>query len=119
MLKRIPVLLVGLLAVLGTARTQPGVPNFFARRDYTGLYANWQQVADTNRDGIPDLIISFQGYIEVLFGNGDGTFREGPSTLTAALFSYAFVIADLNGDGNPDLIESAQLRGGSPPYGIV
>jgi len=40
---------------------------FFARRDYPGLNSTFVQVADTNGDGIPDLIASKKGFIEVLF----------------------------------------------------
>jgi hypothetical protein len=53
----------------------PKLPTFFARRDYTGLNSEWVQVADTNGDGIPDLIADGEGDIQILFGNGDGTFR--------------------------------------------
>jgi hypothetical protein len=55
----------------------PKPPTFFARHDYAGLYSTQAAVADTNGDGIPDLIADQGGYIEVLFGNGDGTFQRG------------------------------------------
>jgi len=38
---------------------------------------HYSKVADTNGDGIPDLIADAQGYIVVTFSNGDGTF--GPA----------------------------------------
>ena len=79
------------------------MPTFLARRDYIGLLSNWVQVADTNGDGIPDLIASWQGISEVLFGNGDGTFRSGPSQMLIGS-SYSFVATDLNGDGMADLV---------------
>lgn len=62
------------------------MPSFYARRDYAGLHSNWIQVADTNGDGIPDLIADQEGYIEVQLGNGDGTFRPGVNTHSAELF---------------------------------
>lgn len=68
---------------------------------------------DANGDGKPDLIAGFQRadftgrLLQVLIGNGDGTFRdetatrlpeqnEGPS------WPYAIRVADLNGDGRSD-----------------
>jgi hypothetical protein len=42
------------LAIAGAAA--PTVPAIFARRDYTGLESYWLQVADTNGDGIVDLV---------------------------------------------------------------
>jgi len=97
---------VFLLALVGagTAAT-PTMPTFFARRDYTGLNSNWLQVADTNGDGIPDLIANFMGYVEVLFGNGDGTFRPGPNTLTNVSGATSFVAAPLGRSATLNLVE--------------
>src|SRR5690242_15341645 len=102
-----------LLAYLALARAaSPKMPSFFARRDYLGLFSQWVAVADTNGDGIPDLIATDQGYVEVLFGNGDGTFRSGPSQNTIAMFSSSHVATDLNGDGRVDLVLPASLESG-------
>ena len=84
------------------------------------------QIADFNKDGHNDLILSFndeaegntvpinysQGFI-VLLGNGDGTFKTTP--IVTATYSSAvapnpnflpvvFNTADLNGDSKPDLL---------------
>ena len=80
------------------------LPTFQARHDY---YPNYGQelVADINGDGIPD-IVSWGVPIQTLLGNGDGTFRIGPTSnigTTAILFAIA---VDLNGDGIPDLVMS-------------
>jgi hypothetical protein len=86
------------------------VPTFLARRDYTGLIAHWVQVADTNGDGIPDLIACSPG-AQVLFGDGDGTF--GPAGNYSDLgMSYigSCVAIDVNGDGITDLVVA-----GTPP----
>ena len=40
---------------LAAGVASPPAPSFFARRDYP-IYTNFMQVADTNGDGIPDLI---------------------------------------------------------------
>ena len=83
------------LAAAGAA--SPKMPTFFARRDYSGLYTQQVAAADTNGDGIPDLIAANGGTVEVLFGNGNGTFRPGPSTKTG-MASGPFFAADLNSD---------------------
>src|ERR1022692_4904559 len=97
-----------LLASLAAAYAAgPKMPTFFARRDYPGLYSYWVQVADTNGDGIPDLIGNLMGYVEVLFGNGDGTFGPaGANTNTVATATVSFAAVDLNGDGKVDLAQA-------------
>jgi hypothetical protein len=88
------------LAVANAAT--PTMPTFFARRDYTGLLSQSVQVADTNGDGIPDLINAGPD-LEVLFGNGNGTFRPGP-TSSCGSTSSGFVATDQLGDGKVDLV---------------
>ena len=44
--------------------------------------------------------------VYVLFGNGDGTFRTGPSSQTTGAGSSP-VAVDLNGDGNVDLVTAS------------
>jgi hypothetical protein len=84
-------------------------PTFFTRRDYPGA-STFVAVADTNGDGIPD-IIPMGGL--VLFGSGNGTFRPGPQEDFSFQQPGAMALADLNGDGKVDVILS-----GGPPYGI-
>jgi hypothetical protein len=63
-------------------------------------------VGDFNRDGIPDLAeISFDpsGSVEILLGNGDGTFREGVSYAVGVGPTYASV-ASLRRNGILDLV---------------
>jgi hypothetical protein len=69
-------------------------------------------IADVNGDGIPDLVAasaitrsgSGNGIVNVLIGNGNGTFQApvGYSSGGWAITSIAF--ADLNGDGIPDIV---------------
>jgi len=65
--------------------------------------------ADLNGDGKEDLILAGQSShmreraIQILEGNGDGTFKEG-ITIELQNPTRAVVVADVNGDGKPDLI---------------
>src|ERR1700677_2432221 len=61
-------------------------------------------IADVNGDQIPDMI-ALDGYIvTTLLGNGDGTFRAGPSTNAPWQAIYDGVAVDVNGDGIVDLV---------------
>jgi VCBS repeat protein len=71
----------------------------------------YQVVADFNRDGFEDIAIALgwglEGHMEILNGNGDGTFRLPvlylvPSTNTSTGGS-TLVTGDFNSDGRPDI----------------
>jgi len=101
-IRRKEIVTLSLLACMGAASgASLTIPAFLARRDYSGYDREGVAVADTNGDGIPDLIVNDAGDIAVLFGNGNGTFRSGPSTVT---FAESFVAIDLNGDETVDLV---------------
>ncbi len=104
-------LLAGLVfSALCSARAQIA-PNFSGRQDYVGLGTQWVGIADTNQDGIPDMITTDEGYTFVLLGNGDGTFREWWSANTIIGISQVHEIADMNGDGIPDIIFAGYTDG--------
>lgn len=80
-----------------------------------GINADWVTVGDFNGDGIPDIAVVGPGgptaVVNVLLGNGDGTFTLkssfpffGAETVTAG---------DFNGDGKLDLAVVAQAQGSS------
>jgi hypothetical protein len=113
------VLVASFLACLGVSKAaSPTVPSFFARRDYTGLYSQQVVVADTNGDGIPDLIANDDGGIQILFGNGNGTFRSGPATNTGWRAGLNIVATDLTGDGTVDIVITGGPDGDNPPLGV-
>jgi len=67
-------------------------------------------IADMNGDGVPDLLLDdapFQAggtfAVDLLPGNGDGTFGSGASVNSNYLVSQV-IAGDYNGDGKPDLI---------------
>jgi hypothetical protein len=103
-----------LASLAGAAVASAATPTFFARRDYPDFGFNWVAVADTNGDRIPDVIESLGGTVQVLFGNGNGTFRPGPTTHLALGFTFA--AADLSGDHRADLVLAGNLQGGA--FGI-
>src|SRR5208282_1899917 len=62
---------------------------------------------DFNGDGRMDLAVAVAGpgteMVEVLLGNGDGTFTPFGSTLSVGSYPSAIVSVDFDGDGIPDL----------------
>src|SRR5580700_4405794 len=79
-------------------------PHFEARRVYQ-IPSGYVAVADVNGDGIPDIITTYGTQISILLGNGNGTFRDGPSTfLSGGAEIFAQIPIDLNDDGKIDLV---------------
>jgi len=67
-------------------------------------------VGDFNDDGVADLLMEVNSFssppiyqVQVLFGNGDGTFRPSPVT-NAPIRSYSAVTGDFNLDGKTDAV---------------
>ena len=83
-------------------------------------------VGDFNRDGNLDLAVASEcatsacvnGAVSLLFGNGDGTFREPAVTLDAGPTSVFVLASDFNADGKLDLaVANANL--GEPSNGSI
>ncbi len=83
----------------GTLRYGAPVPTFLP---YLALGV---AIRDLNHDGIPDLALAAQGAnaVEVLLGQGDGTFQP-PAVYNTDVAPYAIAVADFDGDGNLDIV---------------
>jgi len=68
-------------------------------------FAGGAAAADFNKDGKLDLVVSQGGPnpLQVLLGNGDGTFQIG-SQLPAVNLPQILAAVDVDGDGNPDVV---------------
>ncbi len=107
MMKSIGVALIipVLLGISGDGSHRP--PQFHEMTIRVGRGPRWVSVADVNRDGNPDILVTNadDGTVSVLLGDGNGQFREAPgSPVVAGHLPNDIAIADMNGDGNPDLV---------------
>jgi hypothetical protein len=86
----------------------------------TPIYINVASLtmADLNGDGKPDLVLA-SPYIysinstgvNVLLGNGDGTFQAPQGFATSGTDPGLTAVADLNGDGKPDIVATDYYSG--------
>jgi hypothetical protein len=65
----------------------------------------WTAVADVNGDGIPDLVTvaNFSTSVNVLLGNGDGTF-QAPVKYGTGPGPAGMAVGDFTGSGIPDIV---------------
>ena len=62
-------------------------------------------VADINKDGRPDLVISNRD-INILLGNGNGTFQPVQSYGTGGYNTFSIALSDVNSDRSLDILTS-------------
>lgn len=93
---------VGVLLGLGDGTFRPAVTYETGNDLNTSL-----AVGDLNGDGHPDVVViggQDTGAVNVLLGNGDGTFRLPVSYSPVGSEPHWVAIGDVNGDGHPDLV---------------
>ncbi len=113
----------GIVVMLGKGDGTFGAPAHFA----TSNSASFIRVADVNGDGHPDAITAdFDhrlqtpgGAIDVLAGNGDGTFQSPVSYSVPGSWVSAVFPVDVNGDGRIDLIAATIPMSGSNSQGAA
>jgi hypothetical protein len=67
-----------------------------------GIYPGSVALADVNRDGHLDLVVT-AGSVRVLLGNGDGSLRSTGVNYVAGSRPVGLAVGDFTGDGWPDL----------------
>jgi hypothetical protein len=108
----------GSAAPSNTGPMDSGTPLFLPGAAYDSHFGELTDsvvVGDINRDGKPDLLVGsyfcsptcFVGRVNILLGNGDGTFLdEGTGLYETAGPGARLAIADVNADGKLDMLAS-------------
>ncbi len=100
---------VGVLLGNGDGTFQPAVAYGSGGADAPSV-----AVGDVNGDGKPDLLVAnacaisncTNGTVDVLLGNGDGTFQAAVTYGSGGSQASSVAMADVNHDGKPDLLVS-------------
>jgi len=106
--------------ILTAAFAYGSILSAFAQFETRGAFPvlpepNSVAVADFNHDGRVDLAVTsvdsgtgFSTYVQILLGNGDGTFKPASSYPVGKRPDSA-AVADFNHDGNPDLVVADEM----------
>ncbi len=108
---------VGVLLGNGDGTFQAAVVYATSGADSTSI-----AVADVNGDGHLDILVANQcasgsncnsSSVDVLLGNGDGTFQAAVPYADTGTDPYSVAVADVNGDGKADLLLANQCASNS------
>jgi hypothetical protein len=92
-----------------TAGTGPTLSFVKSSATSTSPFPQYPAVADFNGDGKLDLVVpvysifTSRSSVNVLLGNGDGTFTAAPAVPAIGYNANFVVVGDFNGDGKPDM----------------
>src|SRR6266568_938818 len=104
------------LVLTSCALSTPSLAQQFQPAVYYDVARNanlWGSVAaDFNNDGNLDIAIAdnYNSRVDIMFGNGDGTFQAG--TRFSSLAAIGLAPGDVNSDGNADLVVTRYLDPG-------
>jgi Bacterial Ig-like domain (group 3)/FG-GAP-like repeat len=97
-----------------------GDGTFQSAKSYSsgGVVASSVVIADVNKDGRADLVVTNQcldssctsGGVSVLLGNGNGTFQTAQSYASGGVTAVSVAVGDFNGDHKMDLVVANQCQ---------